>query len=331
MKTLLLTHPLPAKVFADAVHGIEPKLPLLEYRPGLADTELADVEAVLGWRFPDGVAARLPRLRWVCSVGAGVDKLLVPELPPPVRVSRIVDAEQADGIAQFVVLMALRHARKLPVYEAQQRTRQWTRQPIGALRCHVGVLGTGAMGSAVARMLQAVGFQVTGYSRHSGQSLPAVLGGSDIVVCALPLTPQTQGLLDAKTLALMPRGSYLINIARGAHVVEPDLIDAVRSGHLAGAASGRAAARAAAGRRPAVGRARHHHHAAHRGAVVAAHHCAAVRAGLALPAARRGAAQPGRPGARLLIRFPARSSASSSGPPTAASASAAGRRARCRA
>lgn len=236
MKTLLLTHPLPAKVFANAVHGIEPKLPLLEYRPGLADTELADVEAVLGWRFPEGVAARLPRLRWVCAVGAGVDKLLVPELPAPVRVSRIVDAEQADGIAQFVVLMALRHARKLPAYEAQQRARQWTRQPVGALRCHVGVLGTGAMGSAVARMLQAVGFQVTGYSRHSGQSLQAVLGGSDIVVCALPLTPQTQGLLDAKTLALMPRGSYLINIARGAHVVEPDLTDAVRSGHLAGAA-----------------------------------------------------------------------------------------------
>jgi phosphoglycerate dehydrogenase-like enzyme len=236
MKTLLLTHPLPAKVFADAVHGIEPRLPLLEYRPGMADNELADVEAVLGWRFPEGVAARLPRLRWVCSVGAGVDKLLVPELPAPVRVSRIVDAEQADGIAQFVVLMALRHARKLPAYEAQQHNRQWTRQPVGALRCHVGVLGTGAMGSAAARMLQAVGFQVTGYSRHSGQSLASVLGESDIVVCALPLTPQTQGLLDAKALALMPRGGYLINVARGAHVVEADLIDAVRSGHLAGAA-----------------------------------------------------------------------------------------------
>jgi len=236
MKTLLLTHPLPAKVFADALHAVDPQLPLLEYHPGLADAELSDVQAALAWRFPEGVAARLPRLRWVCSIGAGVDKLLVPELPAQVQVSRIVDAEQADGIAQFVVLMALRHARSLSVYEAQQRMRQWTRQPIGALRSHVGVLGTGAMGSAVARLLQAVGFQVTGWSRHSGQSLQAVLGDSDIVVCALPLTPQTQGLLDARALALMPRGSYLINIARGAHVVEPDLIAAVRSGHLAGAA-----------------------------------------------------------------------------------------------
>ena len=132
MKTLLLTHPLPAKGFADALHAIDPLLPLLEYHVGLTDAELVDVVAALGWRFPDGVAARLPQLRWVCSIGAGVDKLLVPELPAQVQVSRIVDAEQADGIAQFVVLMALRHARSLPVYEAQQRLRQWTRQPIGA-------------------------------------------------------------------------------------------------------------------------------------------------------------------------------------------------------
>ncbi len=178
----------------------------------------------------------MPRLRWVCSVGAGVDKLLVPDLPPQVRVSRIVDVEQADGIAQFVVLMALRHARELGRYEAQQHQRQWTRQPVGALRSRVGVLGMGTVGSAAARLLQAVGFHVSGYSRHSGQSLQAVLGGSDIVVCALPLTPQTAGLLDAAALARMPRGSYLINVARGAHVVEADLIAAVRSGHLAGAA-----------------------------------------------------------------------------------------------
>jgi len=236
MKTLLLTHPLPAKVFADALLAIDPQLPLLEYRPGIDDAALADVEVVLGWRFPAGLAARLPRLRWVCSVGAGVDKLLVPELPAAVQVSRIVDAEQADGIAQFVALMALRHARNLPAYEALQRSRQWTRQPIGALRSHVGVLGMGAVGSAVARLLQAVGFQVTGWSRHSGQSLQAVLGGSDIVVCALPLTPQTESLLDARAFAQMPRGSYLVNIARGAHVVEADLIAALRSGHLAGAA-----------------------------------------------------------------------------------------------
>jgi len=236
MKTLLLTHPLPAAVFAEALRAIEPGLPLLEYRPGMPDEELADVQAVLGWRFPPGVAERLPRLRWACAVGAGVDKLLVPGLAGSVTVSRIVDPDQAHGIAQFVVMMALRHARRLATYEMQQRARQWTRHPVGAMRTRVGMLGMGAIGSAAARLLQAVGFQVHGWSRHSGQSLRAVLEGCDILVCALPLTPATRGLLDARVFAQLPRGAYLINIARGEHVVEADLIDALHSGQLAGAA-----------------------------------------------------------------------------------------------
>ena len=236
MKTLLLTHPMPASVFAEAIHAIEPQLPLIEYHPRLDPATLADVQAVLGWRWPPGVVARLPQLRWVCSVGAGVDKLLVSELPVQVPVSRIVDTEQAAGIAQFVALMALRHARGLPHYEALQQRHQWSRQPMGAVRHRAGVLGMGAIGSAVAQMLRAVGFEVTPYHRSGSTTLPAVLGASDIVVCALPLTSHTAGLLNAQTLALMPRGAYLINIARGEHVVEADLIDAVRSGHLAGAA-----------------------------------------------------------------------------------------------
>ena len=197
MKTLLLTHPLPAKVFADAVHAIEPTLPLLEYQPGLTDAELAEVEAVLGWRFPAGVAERLPRLRWVCSVGAGVEKLLVPRAAGAgARVAhrrcragrRHRAVRGADGAAPCTQPVALRIAAAQHVSGPASRSARCA--------CHVGVLGMGAMGSAVARMLQAVGFQVTGYSRHSGQSLQSVLGGSDIVVCALPLTPQTRGLLE---------------------------------------------------------------------------------------------------------------------------------------
>jgi phosphoglycerate dehydrogenase-like enzyme len=236
MKALLLTHPIPAAPFVEAIRALEPGLPLLEYRPGLADEALAEVEAVLGWRFPPGVAERLPWLRWVCSIGAGVDKLLAPGLAPAVAVSRIVDPEQAAGIAQYVALMALRHARELPAYEQQQQRRQWTRRPIGALRTSAGVLGMGEVGQAVAQMLRALGFEVTGFRRSGGPGLEQVLRTSEIAVCALPLTLQTDGILNARTLAWLPRGAYLINIARGAHVVEPDLIAAVRSGHLAGAA-----------------------------------------------------------------------------------------------
>jgi glyoxylate/hydroxypyruvate reductase A len=236
MKTLLLTDPMPAGYFTKAIHALAPDVELFDYGDGLSDAELDSIEVVLGWRFPPGVAARLPNLKWVCAVAAGVEKLLVPELAPAIPVSRIVDAEQAEGIAQFVVMMALRHARGLPSYEALQRERAWRRQPVAAVRSRVGVLGTGTMGGAVARLLGVVGFEVRGWSRRAGGTFEGLLSTSDIVVCALPLTAQTDGLLDARAFARMPRGSYLINVARGAHVVEPDLIAAVRSGQLAGAA-----------------------------------------------------------------------------------------------
>jgi phosphoglycerate dehydrogenase-like enzyme len=236
MKILLLTHPMPAESFAAAIRALAPQHELIAYSRALDDAALADVEVVLGWQMPAGLPTRLPRLRWVCAVAAGVDKLLVEDLPRQVPVSRIVDAEQAEGIAQFVVMMALRHARALPMYEAQQRAHRWHRQPVAAVRSRVVVLGTGAMGSVVVRLLAAVGFDARGWSRGSAEPLGSVLAGADLVVCALPLTAQTQGLLDAQAFAAMPAGSYLVNIARGGHVVEPDLIAAVRSGHLAGAA-----------------------------------------------------------------------------------------------
>jgi len=236
MNTLLLTDPMPAGYFTKAIHAIAPDATLVEYHAGLSDAELAAIEVVLGWRFPPGVAGRLPNLKWVCAVAAGVEKLLVPDLAPQVPVSRIVDTEQAEGIAQFVVMMALRHARGLVGYEAQQRDRAWKRQPVAAVRSRVAVLGMGTMGGAVARLLAAVGFEVQGWSRSSGVPLDTALATADIVVCALPLTAQTDSVLDARAFALMPQGSYLINIARGAHVVEADLMAAVSSGHLAGAA-----------------------------------------------------------------------------------------------
>src|SRR6187549_2427419 len=213
MNILLLTHPMPAAPFASAIRALAPEHALIEYRPDLDAATLAEIDVVLGWQMPRGVAAKMPKLRWVCAVAAGVDKLLVEDLAEGVPVSRIVDVEQAEGIAQFVVMMALRHARALPLYEAQQHERQWKRNPIAAVRSKVAVLGTGAMGSVVVRLLGAVGFEARGWSRASAEPLESVLGASDIVVCALPLTSQTEGLLNARAFAAMPRGSYLINIA----------------------------------------------------------------------------------------------------------------------
>jgi phosphoglycerate dehydrogenase-like enzyme len=236
MKVLLVTQPMPAAPFIDAIRSRAPQVALLEYRSALTDGDLADVDVVLGWQMPSGLPSRLPRLRWVCSVAAGVDKLLAPDLAAGVRISRIVDREQAAGMAQFVVAMALRHARDLERYDRQQREHAWLREATPMARHRVGVLGTGATGSEIAAWLERCGLVVRGWNRRSGEGLHALLAQSEIVVCALPLTAATEGILDAAAFAAMPRGAYLINVARGAHVVEADLIEAVRSGHLSGAA-----------------------------------------------------------------------------------------------
>jgi phosphoglycerate dehydrogenase-like enzyme len=152
-----------------------------------------------------------------------------------VPVSRVVDPDQALGMAQFAALMVLRHLRGLPRYEQQQHERVWRRHPVPVSRETVLVLGLGEVGREVARQLGALGLGVRGW-RRDGTPLAEALRDAQVVVNCLPLTPATEGLLDAAAFAAMPRGAYLVNLARGGHVVEADLIAAVRSGQLAGAA-----------------------------------------------------------------------------------------------
>jgi phosphoglycerate dehydrogenase-like enzyme len=220
---------------AQAISAQRPDAEVLRWHAGLPQADLDRVNVVLGWAFPPGLAGRLSGLRWVCSMAAGVEKLLVPDLSPQVPMSRIVDPDQALGIAQYVAAVVLDHVRGLARYRSQAPQRDWTRHPMAAARHRVGVLGYGEVGREVGRVLTALGFSVRGW-RRDGTALHDFLRDSDIVVNTLPLTADTAGLLDAAALAAMPRGSYLVNIARGGHVVEADLIAALRSGHLAGAA-----------------------------------------------------------------------------------------------
>lgn len=245
---LLLTQPMPVRPFADAIRAAQPGWRVLEGLPVDAgdDAPLRGVRGVLAWRLPPGVAPRLPDLALVGSMGAGAEKVLPADLPAGVVVTRTVDPEVNVGLAQYVTMMALRHARELPRWERQQRARDWTRSPIAAARHRVVVLGLGETGRAIAAALQAVGLRVHGWSRRprpglpfpawAGEAaLPSALAVADILVCALPLTPQTEGLLDAARLACLPHGACLINVARGGHVVEDDLRAALASGRLAAA------------------------------------------------------------------------------------------------
>lgn len=216
---------------------------------GRESAPAGEVEAIVAWGLKPGVVPAYPNLRVVCAATAGVDKLLAaPDLPAGLPVTRIVDPGQQAGIAHYVLATALAHTRELARYAEQQRRGEWKRHRARDVsRCRVGVLGMGEIGSAVARTFAAIGYPVAGWSR-SGKGIAGVtdytgapglgemLANTDILVCTLPLTPQTHGLLDRETLGQLPAGAYLINVGRGEHVVEPDLLALLDAGHLSGAA-----------------------------------------------------------------------------------------------
>jgi len=209
----------------------------------------ADIEAILAFRMAAGIAPRFPALRFVGCAGAGVDELLgTPDLPARVAITRAVDALQGTRMAQYVALTALRHFRELPRLETQQRAGRWNRPPPASeSEFAVGVMGAGSIGAPVADVLARFGFPVAVWTRTQTtldgaasfagmDALPDFLARSRIVVCALPLTVATRGLLAAPTFAQLPRGAYVINVSRGRVLVEADLVAAIDAGRLAGAA-----------------------------------------------------------------------------------------------
>lgn len=246
MGILVLSAPLPSAPFADALRRAAPDIAVWTEADAPAPEA---VEAVLAWRLKDGMLARYPNLRVLCSTGAGADKLLtVQDLPAGLPVTRIVDPVQGLQMAQYAVACALAHTRELPRYAAQQAAAHWARHPVrDARQCRVGLLGLGAVGQAIGRAFLALGYPVAGWSRrpravpgmdcHAGPpGLGEVLAEADILVCALPLTPETIGLLNRERLSRLPRGAFVINIGRGEQLVEPDLRALLDEGHLGGAA-----------------------------------------------------------------------------------------------
>jgi glyoxylate/hydroxypyruvate reductase A len=244
-----------ALVFSSPVDDPKPwlaafarELPDLEVRVWPNVAKLDDIEFALVWKPPLGLFPRLPNLAAILSLGAGVEHLLDhAELPPDLPIARMVDDSLRMGMTEFVVMRTLHYHRRMPEYEAQQRARLWRQLPQRASNDRkVGMLGLGVLGASAATALAAMGFVVAGWSRtakslpgiscHTGENgLFAVLERSEILVCLLPLTRETCGILDATTLNALPRGAYLVNAARGGHVVEADLLAALASGHLAGA------------------------------------------------------------------------------------------------
>ena len=223
-------------------------LPDLECRvwPDVGDPR--DIEAALVWRPPTGVLASLPNLKLIASLGAGVDHIYADgQLPDHVPIVRLVDHYMTTAMSEYVQLQVLRLHRQDLAYAAQQRARLWhpLQQPNAAAR-RVGVLGLGVLGGDAALRLKVLGFDVAGWSRearrlagiqcfHGAEGLSALLARSEILICLLPLTPETEDILDARLFAKLPRGAAIINCARGRHLVEDDLSAALENGQIAAA------------------------------------------------------------------------------------------------
>lgn len=233
-------------LFASTAEKPEAWLPLL--RQALPRDELTllpakDVDVALVATPPAGTFEQLGRPKLVQSLWMGVEKLLAdPALPRGVPLARLIDPGMVAAMSEMVLACVLDWHRDLHAYRAQQRTATWRRieQRLASDRT-IGLLGVGELGSDAARKLLALGFQVAGWSRRPKQlagmrsftDLEAMLPACDVLVCLLPLTRETQGIVGSRILSRMKPGGCLINLARGAHVVVPDLLAALDSGRLA--------------------------------------------------------------------------------------------------
>ena len=216
---------------------------------------LSDRSAIryaLTWRHPPGSLANLPNLAAIFSLGAGVDHVFADPRLPPVPIVRVVDPDLTTRMSEWVVLQVLLHHRQFRRYDLQQRTRVWDEdegQP-AARDVRVGILGLGVLGLDAARKLQALGFDVAGWSRtpkraeglatfHGAGGLEALLARTDILVSLLPLTPETRSVLSASLFAKLSRdgriGPVLVNAGRGGLQVEADILSALETGVLKGA------------------------------------------------------------------------------------------------
>ena len=213
-----------------------------EYKP-------EDVDYALGFRPPPGLFKTLPNVKAIFSLGAGVDGFLSDkDFPRQIPLVRFVDHTMSREMTHYVVLHTLMFHRTQRQFDKSQSQKQWAQMfpPRRTEDTRIGILGLGEIGTMAAERLRDLDFPVAGWSRtkktvpgiegFAGDGeLGAFLGRSDILVCLLPLTPATRHILNKKTFAQLPQGAFVINAARGGHLVEDDLIAAIDSGHLAGA------------------------------------------------------------------------------------------------
>jgi glyoxylate/hydroxypyruvate reductase A len=229
-----------ARIFAE-------QAPELDFHVWPEPCDVAAVEYLIAWQPPPDFVGQFPNLKVLFSVGAGVDQLDLSRVPEHVQVARTVDPGLVGGVAEYVTMSVLALHRNLFDYLRHQASATWrVINVVPASARRVGVMGLGKMGQAVLQALGAFGYQRLGWSRRLEQipgvtcyagpeSLQPFLSQCDILVCALPLTAETRGILSRAVFAALPRGAALINVGRGGHLDSQALLDALEAGQISAA------------------------------------------------------------------------------------------------
>ncbi|CAI8781593.1 glyoxylate/hydroxypyruvate reductase [Pseudomonas sp. IT-P12] len=222
----------------------EKHAPDIEVRfwPDIGDP--SQVRYFAAWQPPRQLHERFPNLEVIFATSAGVDQFDLGELPEHIQVVRMLDPGIVQGIVEYACFAVLSLHRQIPLYLQQQQAGRWQDHLLTpAAQRRVGVMGLGNLGVAVLQSLRTFNFQLHGWARsqkridgvqcHAGDDqLEPFLNQCDILICLLPLTDDTRGLLNARTLAALPTGASLINLGRGGHLQEDDLIEALACGQL---------------------------------------------------------------------------------------------------
>ena len=225
--------------------GLRTALPQASIEPWQPGAVSADYAVV--WAPPQSFLDEQTQLKCIFNIGAGVDALLKLRLPAEAKVVRLDDAGMSVQMAEYVCHAVIRHFREFDGYAADVAQGIWSfRKPRRRAEFPIGVMGLGVLGERVAKALASFEFPVNGWSRSvkviegvrcftGRQQLDAFLAATRVLVCLLPLTPDTRDIMRLGTLARLKPGGYVINVARGAHLVDEDLVTLIDRGHLSGA------------------------------------------------------------------------------------------------
>jgi glyoxylate/hydroxypyruvate reductase A len=245
MALIVIAPELETGMFAKELKRLDPGLDIRIW-PQIENAD--EIELALVWNHPPGELMNFKNLKCIASLGAGIDHILRdPDLPAGVPITRIVESSMPQFMSEYILLGVLNYCRQLDIYKKDQIEKRWkARVPLLARDIRIGIMGLGQLGADAAVKLVTMGFEVAGWSRtpkdingvvsYAGdEALDDFLSISNILICTLPLTPDTEGILNSGTFKKLPAGAYVINVARGKHLIEEDLLKALDSGHISGA------------------------------------------------------------------------------------------------